>query len=184
MIAVAAEPVRPPAVLQTDAERWAAVLRRDPRADGTFYYSVKTTGVYCRPSCPSRRPRFENVAFHTTREGAEGVGFRPCKRCRPDARGLAEQHAAAVARACRLIETSEEPPHLEVLAKAAGMSRFHFQARPMHPSLFQEPTVFARSGHSAAGAGRPFASRCPVYRKPGLLTPWGRETTFDLDYTR
>ena len=126
MIAVATEPVRPPAVLQSDAERWAAVLRRDPRADGTFYYSVKTTGVYCRPSCPSRRPRFENVAFHTTREGAEGVGFRPCKRCRPDARGLAEQHAAAVARACRLIETSEEPPRLEVLAKAAGMSRFHF----------------------------------------------------------
>ena len=126
MIAVAREPVRPPAALQSDAERWAAVLRRDPRADGTFYYSVKTTGVYCRPSCPSRRPRFENVAFHTTREGAEGAGFRPCKRCRPDARGLAEQHAAAAARACRLIETSEEPPSLEVLAKAAGMSRFHF----------------------------------------------------------
>jgi AraC family transcriptional regulator of adaptative response/methylated-DNA-[protein]-cysteine methyltransferase len=90
----------------TDADRWAAVLRRDTGADGAFYYSVRTTGVYCRPACGSRRARRENVAFHPTREAAERAGFRPCKRCRPHESGLAEQRAEAVARACRLIETA------------------------------------------------------------------------------
>jgi AraC family transcriptional regulator, regulatory protein of adaptative response / methylated-DNA-[protein]-cysteine methyltransferase len=64
--------------------RWAAVLARDPGSDGEFFYSVRTTGVYCRPSCASRLPKRENVAFHDTREDAERAGFRPCKRCRPD----------------------------------------------------------------------------------------------------
>jgi len=110
----------------TDAERWEAVQQRDSRADGIFYYSVRTTGVYCRPSCASRPARRENVAFHLTRAAAERAGFRPCKRCRPNQAGLAEQHAAAVARACRLIESAEEMPGLDALAAAAGMSRFHF----------------------------------------------------------
>ncbi len=109
-----------------DKERWDAVLRRDRRVDGTFYYAVKTTGVYCRPSCPSRRPRVENVSFHVTCQDAERAGFRACKRCHPDATALAEQHAAAVARACRIIETAEESPSLDDLAHAVGMSRFHF----------------------------------------------------------
>jgi hypothetical protein len=65
--------------------RWAAVLRRDAAADGSFYYSVRTTGVYCRPSCASRRARRENVAFHRTAADAAAAGFRPCKRCRPNA---------------------------------------------------------------------------------------------------
>jgi AraC family transcriptional regulator of adaptative response/methylated-DNA-[protein]-cysteine methyltransferase len=107
-------------------ERWRAVLHRDGRADGSFYYSVKTTGVYCRPSCPSRRPRREHVSFHLTRQDAERAGFRACRRCRPDGPALGEQHTAAVARACRLIETAEETPSLETLATAVGMSRFHF----------------------------------------------------------
>ncbi len=68
----------------TPQARWAAVMARDAGADGDFFYSVKTTGVYCRPSCASRLPRRENVAFHDTREEAERAGFRPCKRCRPD----------------------------------------------------------------------------------------------------
>ena len=68
-----------------ESERWEAVRRRDPAADGAFYYSVRTTGVYCRPSCAARLPRRENVAFHRTRADAEQAGFRPCKRCRPDA---------------------------------------------------------------------------------------------------
>jgi AraC family transcriptional regulator of adaptative response/methylated-DNA-[protein]-cysteine methyltransferase len=126
MIQLSTEPVRASAALQSDDERWTAVLRRDHRADGTFYYSVKTTGVYCRPSCPSRRPWFRNVMFHSTREEAERAGCRPCKRCRPDTQGLAEHRLAAVARACRVIESAEEPPSLETLATAAGMSRFHF----------------------------------------------------------
>lgn len=110
----------------TDDDRWAAVMHRDARADGAFYYSVRTTGVYCRPSCASRRARQENVRFHATPAEAEGAGFRPCKRCRPNERPLAEQHAAVVARACRLIEGNAQIPSLDALAKAANMSRFHF----------------------------------------------------------
>jgi AraC family transcriptional regulator, regulatory protein of adaptative response / methylated-DNA-[protein]-cysteine methyltransferase len=112
--------------IENDEDRWAAVLRRDPKADGAFFYSVKTTGVYCRPTCGARPARAENVAFHLTREEAEACGFRPCKRCRPNEPALAEQHAAAVAKACRLIENSGQMPTLETLAEAAGMSRFHF----------------------------------------------------------
>jgi len=109
-----------------DDEKWAAVLRRDPRADGVFYYSVKTTGVYCRPSCASRRAGRENVAFHGSCEAAEREGFRPCKRCRPDEASPRTRRAAAVAKACRLIESAEEAPNLDALARSAGMSRFHF----------------------------------------------------------
>ena len=109
-----------------DESRWQALLRRDPGADGVFFYSVRTTGVYCRPSCAARRARRENVRFHVTGAEAEGAGFRPCKRCRPDQPGLAEQRAAVVARACRLIESAEEAPGLDALAAGAGMSRYHF----------------------------------------------------------
>ncbi len=110
----------------TEEDRWDAVMRRDASADGEFYFAVRTTGVYCRPSCASRRARRENVAFHLTCADAERAGFRPCKRCRPNEAGLAELHAAAVAKACRLIESADEPPELDSLAAAAGMSRFHF----------------------------------------------------------
>lgn len=109
-----------------DEERWAAVRRRDRDADGRFFYSVSTTGVYCRPSCAARRPLRANVRFHATREDAERAGFRPCRRCAPDAPALADRHAEAVARACRAIETADGMPALDALAEAAGMSRFHF----------------------------------------------------------
>jgi len=115
-----------PAAGTSDDDRWAAVVRRDPAADGTFFYSVRTTGVYCRPSCASRRARRENVAFHTTRDAAERAGFRPCKRCKPDQPSLTEQYAARIARACRTIETADVAPSLEALARSAGLSRFHF----------------------------------------------------------
>jgi AraC family transcriptional regulator of adaptative response/methylated-DNA-[protein]-cysteine methyltransferase len=105
--------------------RWASVAARSPAADGTFFYSVKTTGVYCRPSCAARVPRPENVRFHPTREDAENAGFRPCKRCKPDQPSLIEQHAAMVTEACRLIEASDGVPTLEDLAKEAGVSSFH-----------------------------------------------------------
>jgi AraC family transcriptional regulator, regulatory protein of adaptative response / methylated-DNA-[protein]-cysteine methyltransferase len=110
----------------TDQDRWAAVLRRDPGADGAFYYSVRTTGVYCRPTCAARTPRQENVAFHRSREEAERHGFRPCKRCRPDEIALAQRHAAAVAQACCTIKEAETAPSLDALAASAGMSRYHF----------------------------------------------------------
>ena len=110
----------------SDAARWEAVRRRDRAADGAFWYSVRTTGGYCRPSCGSRLPRRENVAFHASPAAAEKAGFRPCKRCRPTEAALAERQAAAVAKACRLIERADEMPSLAALAEAAGMSRFHF----------------------------------------------------------
>jgi AraC family transcriptional regulator of adaptative response/methylated-DNA-[protein]-cysteine methyltransferase len=106
--------------------RWAQIVARDSHADGQFFYSVRTTGVYCRPSCASRRARPENVAFHATRADAERAGFRPCKRCRPDQPSLREQHAAAITDVCRLIESSERVPDLAALARHAGLSAFHF----------------------------------------------------------
>lgn len=106
--------------------RWAAIVARDPTADGSFYYSVRTTGVYCRPSCASRRARPENVEFHATREAAEQAGFRPCKRCKPNEPTQAARHAATVARACRLIEQSDPAPGLETLARHVGLSPHHF----------------------------------------------------------
>ncbi|HEX4984561.1 MAG TPA: bifunctional DNA-binding transcriptional regulator/O6-methylguanine-DNA methyltransferase Ada [Burkholderiales bacterium] len=110
----------------SDDECWAAVARRDRDADGHFYYSVKTTGVYCRPSCASRPALRRNVAFHATIEAAERAGFRACKRCKPDSGGLQAGHAAGIARACRLIESAESLPGLDALAREAGMSRFYF----------------------------------------------------------
>ena len=110
----------------TDDARWSAVVRRDPAADGHFLYSVVTTGVYCRPSCASRPKRRENVAFHPTASDAERAGYRPCRRCHPDAPPRAEREAALVADACRAIEAAEEPPHLAQLAHEAGVSPHHF----------------------------------------------------------
>ncbi len=120
------EAARPLPLFPSDDERWEAVRRRDPAAEGAFVYSVSTTGVYCRPSCAARLPRPKNVRFHDTCADAERAGFRPCKRCRPNEATRAERHAAAVARACRIIEGAEEMPRLDALAESAGLSRFHF----------------------------------------------------------
>lgn len=105
--------------------RWATVLARDGTADGQFFYSVKTTGVYCRPSCAARTPRPENVAFHGTAADAERAGFRPCKRCKPDQPSIAARHAETVARLCRLIEQAETPPDLATLSAHADLSPHH-----------------------------------------------------------
>lgn len=128
----------------TDESRWNAVIRRDRAADSQFYYSVKTTGVYCRPSCAARLPRRENVSFHLTCADAERAGFRPCKRCKPDEAPLLERQAAAIAAACRLIENAPEEPSLEVLAKAAGMSRYHFHR------IFKSVTGLTPKAYAAA----------------------------------
>jgi AraC family transcriptional regulator of adaptative response/methylated-DNA-[protein]-cysteine methyltransferase len=109
-----------------DDRQYAAVLARDKSADDTFVYSVATTGVYCRPSCPSRHARRENMTFHVSPAAAKAAGFRACKRCRPDAPPRAEEHARAISEACRLIEGAEEPPTLAVLAEAVGLSPYHF----------------------------------------------------------
>jgi methylphosphotriester-DNA--protein-cysteine methyltransferase len=114
-----------------------AILRHRRRAVGSrsparphggrrILLSVLTTGVYCRSSCAARLARRNNVAFRASSAAAEAAGFRPCQRCRPDTASLAARPAAVVAKACRRIEAADEPPSLEALAKAAGMSRFHF----------------------------------------------------------
>jgi AraC family transcriptional regulator, regulatory protein of adaptative response / methylated-DNA-[protein]-cysteine methyltransferase len=128
--------------------RWAAVLARDMTADGDFVYSVGTTGVYCRPSCASRRARPEHVAFHQTTADAERAGFRPCLRCRPDQPPLVEQHAATVARLCRFIESADQAPSLEALAQEAGLSVYHLHR------LFKAATGLTPKAYAAAHRAR------------------------------
>lgn len=110
----------------TEDPRWARILARDPGADGLFWYSVVTTGVYCRPSCPSRTAHPRNVRLHATLAAARATGLRPCRRCDPEGPAPGRRRADLVTRACRLIETSEEPPPLRRLAAAAGCSPGHF----------------------------------------------------------
>ena len=83
--------------------RWRAVITRDWEADGRFVYCVQTTGIYCRPSCPARRARRENIVFAESAAAAERAGFRPCKRCRPESRGLLEQQRGKIVAICRTI---------------------------------------------------------------------------------
>ena len=111
---------------RADEARWDAVQRRDPAFDGAFFFAVRTTGVYCRPSCASRAAKRENVSFYATPEAAERAGYRACKRCRPDELGLPDPKVAAVKQACERIAAAEEAPKLADLAARAGMSPFHF----------------------------------------------------------
>ena len=128
--------------------RWAAVCARDPNADGRFFYSVRTTGVYCRPSCAARLARPENIEFHLTAQDAERAGFRPCKRCKPDQVSLAQQHAVKVAELCRLIESSEQVPSLNEMAKHAGVSPFHLHR------VFKSITGLTPKAYAAANRAK------------------------------
>jgi AraC family transcriptional regulator of adaptative response/methylated-DNA-[protein]-cysteine methyltransferase len=131
-----------------DDARWEAVRRRDRSADGAFCYAVRTTGIYCRPSCAARLPRRDNVEFHADAAAAEKAGFRPCKRCQPNAQGPLARQAAVVARACRQIEQAEELPRLDELARAAGMSAFHFHR------VFKAATGVTPKAYADAHRGR------------------------------
>lgn len=124
--------------------RWQSILKRDKKADGSFFYSVKTTGVYCRPSCAARLARPENVSFHKTSEDAREAGFRPCKRCKPDDVSLSERHKETIAAVCRLIESSDEEPTLQELADSAAMSTYHFHR------LFKSITGLTPKGYAQA----------------------------------
>jgi AraC family transcriptional regulator of adaptative response/methylated-DNA-[protein]-cysteine methyltransferase len=128
--------------------RWAAVRARDPAADGQFFYSVRTTGVYCRPSCGARTPRPENVRFHATAAEAEGAGFRPCRRCKPDQASSAPANAALVARLCRMIEDAAQPPSLRQLAEHTGMSQWHLHR------VFKAVTGLTPRSYAAAHRAR------------------------------
>ena len=109
-----------------DDSRWRAVTTRDAAADGRFYYSVSTTGVFCRPSCASRCPRREHVRFHGSTAEALCAGYRPCLRCRPTGESLAQKHVALVTEACALLDSTTAAVPLATLAARAGLSPYHF----------------------------------------------------------
>ena len=117
-----------PADSPVDSGYWDAVLRRDRRFDDRFVYGVRSTRIYCRASCPSRRPRRDSVTFFPGPDAAECAGYRACKRCRPRDGRPATPGLDGVRRAVRYIETHvDEPVSLVQLAGAAGTSRFHLQ---------------------------------------------------------
>jgi len=127
-----------------DDARFNAVRRRDKSFDGKFVYAVRTTSVYCRPGCAARPAKRENLSFYDSSEAAEAAGFRPCKRCRPNAASDDESRRAAVARACRLIDTAEEAPRLDRIAAVAGMSPFYFHR------VFKAATGLTPKAYAAA----------------------------------
>jgi AraC family transcriptional regulator, regulatory protein of adaptative response / methylated-DNA-[protein]-cysteine methyltransferase len=181
----------------SDDAKWSAVLNRDANADDAFVYAVRTTQVYCRPSCPARRPRRENAEFHADAASAERAGYRACQRCRPREPSVADRHRQSVADACRLIETSDGLPSLDELARAARLSRFHFhrvfrsvtgltpkayfvarRADRARQALAQRDTVteaiydagFNSSGRFYAGSNRMLGMTPAAYRAGGLGT--------------
>jgi AraC family transcriptional regulator of adaptative response/methylated-DNA-[protein]-cysteine methyltransferase len=113
---------------RADESRWEAVLARNAAADGAFVYAVRTTGVYCRPSCPSRKPRRDSVAFYPGPDAAEVAGFRECRRCRPRAGAPVPAGLSVVRRALAIIQAhAEEPLTLADVARHVGTSPFHLQ---------------------------------------------------------
>jgi AraC family transcriptional regulator of adaptative response/methylated-DNA-[protein]-cysteine methyltransferase len=133
--------------------RWARVVARDSLADGEFWYSVSTTGVYCRPSCPSRTAKPDNVRLHESLERAKATGFRACRRCNPDEPARNTKNAAIVANACRMIERAEEEPSLEDLAKSVGLSQGYFHR------VFKAATGVTPKGYAAAFRARKVRER-------------------------
>lgn len=125
-----------------DEARWQACVNRDRRADGSFVLAVRTTGIYCRPSCPARQAKRENCRFFASPDAARAAGYRACRRCRPD--DPIPDPSAAIARACRIIESAETTPRLEDLARAVGLSPFHFHRR------FREVTGLTPRAYAAA----------------------------------
>jgi AraC family transcriptional regulator of adaptative response/methylated-DNA-[protein]-cysteine methyltransferase len=130
-------------------------MGRDASADGSFVYAVKTTGIYCSPSCPSRRPARANVVFFATSAEASLAGFRACKRCHPDGPGRAERDAQVIGRACALIESAEETPDLATLAAEAGLSASHFHR------LFKVATGLTPKGYARAQRAKRMREELP-----------------------
>lgn len=127
--------------------RWAAVLARSAAADGSFWYSVLSTGVYCRPSCAARTPRPENVRFHASCADAEAAGFRPCQRCKPQQPSTQSHHAEWVTQACRFIEADAAEGRaltLDALAARLGLSSSHLHR------IFKQATGLTPKAYAAA----------------------------------
>ena len=162
-----------------EAACWSAVTDRDETAAGRFVYAVRSTGVFCRPGCASRRPRRENVTFYRLPEAARAAGFRACRRCRPESVESTDERVMLVRRACRLIAQADEtPPGLAELGRALGASPFHLQ-RLMRQFLGLSPKEYAdavrirrfrddlKAGEDIAGAtfGAGFGSSSRVYER-------------------
>ncbi|HET6284391.1 MAG TPA: bifunctional DNA-binding transcriptional regulator/O6-methylguanine-DNA methyltransferase Ada [Polyangia bacterium] len=158
MSTLSAMPAAAPPNLEfsTDIARYQALLTRDARAEGRFFYAVATTGVYCRPTCTARLPRPENVAFYRTLQEVEAAGFRPCKRCLPRELPHARRLAEVVEAARALLESSEAPPRLAALAARVGLSA-HYLHRlfkkqvGMTPREYAAARRFARVGTELRG---------------------------------
>lgn len=128
MFALAARTPEPASVsFASDDERWLAVARRDEAADGRFFVGVKTTGIYCRPSCRSRQPLRKNVEFFRHREEAVKAGYRPCKRCRPDEVDPRQNLDRMLVQACRLLEAGDNGVRSDEVAVKLGLNRHYFQ---------------------------------------------------------
>lgn len=144
MTATLTIPPKPALPSVADDPRWARIVARDKTADGHLWYSVATTGVYCRPSCPSRIANPKNVQLHDSLESAKTTGFRPCRRCHPDGPSIECENAGLVAKACRVIEESEEEPSLHQLADGAGLSPSYFHR------VFKSATGLTPKDYAAA----------------------------------
>ncbi|MEG0922260.1 MAG: bifunctional DNA-binding transcriptional regulator/O6-methylguanine-DNA methyltransferase Ada [Comamonas sp.] len=131
------------AAITTADPRWVAVQARDTAFDSRFVYAVRSTGVFCRPSCSSRQPKPENVSFYDTPAAAQAAGYRACKRCKPDA-PAAPSHAHMLAELCQWIATAEDEPTLADLAVRANMSPFHLQ-RVFKAAVGVSPKAYAKA---------------------------------------
>jgi AraC family transcriptional regulator, regulatory protein of adaptative response / methylated-DNA-[protein]-cysteine methyltransferase len=147
------------AVIPDESGCWSAVVSRDAAADGHFVYAVTTTGIYCRPSCPTPTPLRGNVRFLSDPAAAEAAGFCACKRCRPTLASPLAWHVAAVGKACGILSKSERAPSLSAIADAVGVSRFHFhrvfkEVLGTTPGEYAKVVRWRRLAQSLA-AGRP-----------------------------
>jgi AraC family transcriptional regulator, regulatory protein of adaptative response / methylated-DNA-[protein]-cysteine methyltransferase len=163
MTATLANTLKPTPPSVADDPRWTRIVARDKTADGHLWYSVSTTGVYCRPSCPSRIANPKNVQLHDTIESAKATGFRPCRRCNPDGPSVECENATLIAKACRIIEDSEEEPLLHQLADAIGRSPSYFHR------VFKAATGLTPKEYAAAHRAKKV--------RQGLATPSLRQST-------
>ena len=161
--------VLPTTDAKVDAQRWAAVVARDSHVDGEFVYAVRSTGIFCRPSCPSRMAKRENVVFYETTGAARADGYRACLRCKPEGLSLERQRTDAVQAACRLLEASESGLALAELARGAGLSPHHF-----HRS-FKQVTGLTPKRYFDAVRARRLQAALPV-------TPTVTEAIFDAGF--
>lgn len=142
------------------ARRWRTVLARDPAADGRFVFAVRSTGIYCRPSCPARRPRRDQVSFYGGPAEAERAGYRACRRCHPQEDSMHDQQATLIRQACDFIErAADAPPSLAVLGRRIGYSPYHLHRMfrrftGVTPRQYAE-AVRARRLRGGLGAGAP-----------------------------